>query len=148
MAYIYAYERKKFEEEWAKKEEWYRAEGMEEDAIRELYLLDLAEFNSTRRYYRHNVSLTSDLSELANLLVDHSDFILSGRYGWIEELDEPELVQIIRRLTETELELLTEMICDDLTQSEIARANGVSRQAVNEKVRKIRKYFEKLGKST
>ena len=148
MAYIYAYERKKFEEEWAKKEEWYRAEGMEEDAIHELYLLDLAEFNSTRRYYRHNVSLTSDLSELANLLVDHSDFILSGRYGWIEELDEPELVQIIRRLTETELELLTEMICDDLTQSEIARANGVSRQAVNEKVRKIRKYFEKLGKST
>lgn len=43
---------------------------------------------------------------------------------------------IIRRLTETELELLTEMICDDLTQSEIARTNGVSRQAVNEKVRK------------
>ena len=55
---------------------------------------------------------------------------------------------ITRRLTETELELLTEMICDDLTQSEIARANGVSRQAVNEKVRKIRKYFEKLRKST
>ena len=148
MAYIYAYERKKFEEEWAKKEAWYRAEGMEEDAIRELYLLDLAEFNSTRRYYRHNVSLSADLSELANLLADHSDFILSGRYDWIEELDEPELVQILRRLTETELELLTEMICDDLTQSEIARTNGVSRQAVNEKVRKIRKCFEKLRKRT
>lgn len=148
MAYIYAYERKKFEEEWAKKEEWYRAEGMDEDAIREMYVFDLAEFNSNRRYYRHNVSLTADLSELANLLVDYSDFILSGRYDWIEELDEPELVQIIRRLPETELELLTEMICDDLTQSEIARANGVSRQAINEKVRKIRKYFEKLGKST
>ena len=148
MAYIYAYERKKFEEEWAKKEEWYRAEGMAEDAIHELYLLDLAEFNSTRRYYRHNVSLSADLSELANLLVDNSDFILSGRYDWIEELDEPELVQILRRLTETELELLTEMISDDFTQSEIARANGVSRQAVNEKVRKIRKYFEKLRKST
>ena len=148
MAYIYAYERKKFEEEWAKKEEWYRAEGMDEDAIREMYVFDLAEFNSNRRYYRHNVSLTADLSELANLLVDYSDFILSGRYDWIEELDEPELVQIIRRLPETELELLTEMICDDLTQSEIARANGVSRQAINEKVRKIRKYFEKLRKST
>ena len=148
MAYIYAYERKKFEEEWAKKEEWYRAEGMEEDAIRELYLLDLAEFNSTRRYYRHNVSLSADLSELVNLLVDHTDFVLSGRYDWIEEVDEPELVQILRRLTETELELLTEMICDDLTQSDIARTNGVSRQVVNEKVRKIRKYFEKLRKST
>lgn len=148
MAYIYAYERKKFEEEWAKKEAWYRAEGMEEDAIHELYLLDLAEFNSNRRYYRHNVSLTADLSELANLLVDHTDFVLSGRYDWIEELDEPELVQILRRFPGTELELLTEMICDDLTQSEIARANGVSRQAVNEKVGKIRKYFEKLRKST
>ena len=148
MAYIYAYERKKFEEEWAKKEEWYRAEGMNEDAIHELYLLDLAEFNSTRRYYRHNVSLSADLSELVNLLVDHTDFVLSGRYDWIEELDEPELVQILRRLTETELELLTEMICDDLTQSDIARTNGVSRQVVNEKVRKIRKYFEKLRKST
>ena len=148
MAYIYAYERKKFEEEWAKKEEWYRSEGMKEDAIHELYLLDLAEFNSTRRYYRHNVSLSADLSELANLLADHSDFILSGRYDWIEELDEPEMVHIIRRLPESELELLTEMISDDLTQSEIARTNGVSRQAVNEKVRKIRKYFEKLRKST
>ena len=148
MAYIYAYERKKFEEEWAKKEAWYRAEGMKEDAIHELYLLDLAEFNSTRRYYRHNVSLSADLSELANLLVDHSDFILSGRYDWIEELDGPEMVHIIRRLTETELELLTEMISDDLTQSEIARANRVSRQAVNETVLRIRKYFEKLRKST
>ena len=54
----------------------------------------------------------------------------------------------IRRLPESELELLTEMISDDLTQSEIARTNGVSRQAVNEKVRKIRTYFEKLRKST
>ena len=121
MAYIYAYERKKFEEEWAKKEEWYRAEGMEEDAIHELYLLDLAEFNSTRRYYRHNVSLSADLSELANLLVDHTDFVLSGRYDWIEELDEPELVQILRRLTETELELLTEMICEDLPDTDSGR---------------------------
>ena len=33
MAYNYAYEWKKFKEEWEQKEIWYRSEGMSEEAI-------------------------------------------------------------------------------------------------------------------
>ena len=35
MGYNYAYERARFEAEWKKKEEWYRSEGMSEEAILE-----------------------------------------------------------------------------------------------------------------
>lgn len=52
MGYNYSREKRKFDAEWKKKEEWYRESGMSEEAIQEIFTYDWAEFNSTRRFYR------------------------------------------------------------------------------------------------
>ena len=53
MGYNYSREKRKFDAEWKKKEEWYRESGMSEEAIQEIFAYDWAEFNSTRKFYRY-----------------------------------------------------------------------------------------------
>ena len=53
MGYNYSREKRKFDAEWKKKEEWYRESGMSEEAIQEIFAYDWAEFNATRRFYRY-----------------------------------------------------------------------------------------------
>lgn len=148
MAYNYAYEWKKFKEEWEQKEIWYRSEGMSEEAIHEMYILDLAEFNSTRKYYRHTLELSVDLSLLTSLLAEMSETHLSGRYDWVEELETPEFVHIIRKLSPDELELLTQLVEDEEKQADIARNLEITRQSVNERLQRIKKYFQKFSETT
>ncbi len=148
MAYNYAYEWKKFKEEWEQKEIWYRSEGMSEEAIHGMYILDLAEFNSTRKYYRHTLEFPVDLSLLTSLLVEMPEDHLSGRYDWVEELETPEFVHIIRKLNPDELELLTQLVENEEKQTDIARNLGITRQSVNERLQRIKKYFEKFSETT
>ncbi len=148
MAYNYAYEWKKFKEEWEQKEIWYRSEGMSEEAIHEMYILDLDEFNSTRKYYRHTLEFPVDLSLLTSLLAEMPEDHLSGRYDWVEELETPEFVHIIRNLSPDELELLTQLVEDEEKQADIARNLEITRQSVNERLQRIKKYFQKFSETT
>lgn len=42
MGYSYSREKRKFDIEWKKKEEWYRESGMSEEAIQEIFTYDWA----------------------------------------------------------------------------------------------------------
>ena len=42
MGYSYSREKRKFDAEWKKKEEWYRESGMSEEAIQEIFTYDWA----------------------------------------------------------------------------------------------------------
>lgn len=53
MAWNNGLERKKFEAEQTKLAAEYRATGMSEDQIQQMYEFDLSVFNSTRRFTEH-----------------------------------------------------------------------------------------------
>ena len=106
MSWNNGYERRKFEAEQEKLAEEYRALGMSEEQIKDLYEFDLAQFNSKRRYYTHTQEFTtSDFEEGENdesestllhkffdeLTVTIADGGYSSRYWWIEEIDDEEL---------------------------------------------------------
>ena len=52
MAWNNGYERKKFESEQKRLAEEYRAAGMTEEQIEEMYQFDLTEFRSRRRFWK------------------------------------------------------------------------------------------------
>ena len=153
MGYNYAYERAKFEAEWKKKEEWYRSEGMSEEAIQEMRELDWDEFKGNRIYMLHNQEMPADgILELmshqthgAYAAVNISELVdqLPGRYDWIERLDNPELVHIIRTLTPEDIELLTMYAINGYSEKNIASIYSCSQQNIAKKLVKIKKIFQK-----
>ena len=51
MAYNHGAAKKKFENEWQKKDRQYRELGMTDEQIQEIYKFEREAFNSDRRYY-------------------------------------------------------------------------------------------------
>ena len=151
MGYNYAYERARFEAEWKKKEEWYRSEGMSEEAIQEMRELDWDEFKGNRIYMLHNQEMPSDgILELmsrqshgtyAAISEDQPEELLSGRYDWIECLDTPSLVRKIQKLSLEEKEILT-MMLEGCTQTEIGKKLGYSQSNVAQKLERLKKNFK------
>lgn len=106
MSWNNAYERKKFEARQKKQSEEYRALGMTEEQIKEMYEFDLEQYKSDRRYHMHTQPFTSsdfddgedDESEstLLNKFFDELTVIIDSssehsRYWWIEEIEDEEL---------------------------------------------------------
>ena len=65
----------------------------------------------------------------------------SGRCGWIEELSDSRLSAKLRELPEANLELLTLLCVDGLSQAQTARVLGCTQQAVSKRLRKIKKHL-------
>ena len=132
MAWINGLERKRFNEEQKRLAEQYRAAGMTEEQIEQMYQFDLVEFNSRRRFSEHTQQFSENAFEesdddksplLEKYLAQLStslDFSFAGdRYGWVEEIEKPELIKGIKALSKEDIELITLYVFDDLTQNEI-----------------------------
>ena len=135
MAWINGLERKRFNEEQKRLAEQYRAAGMTEEQIEQMYQFDLVEFNSRRRFSEHLAQLSTSL-----------DFSFAGdRYGWVEEIEKPELIKGIKALSKEDIELITLYVFDDLTQNEIGVRFGISQKAVSKRIEQIRKHLNKFS---
>ena len=99
MAYNYAREKRKFDGEWKRKALWYRKEGMSEEDIEAMYRFDLAQFNRDRAYESRRRPLET---ACGSCYIQQP----SERYSWIYEVSEPRLVEKLRRLSESDIELL------------------------------------------
>lgn len=73
-----------------------------------------------------------------------TDTDLRGRYDWIESLDDGELAGQLKKLSEDDRELLTQIVMDGLTKAEVARLRGVTRQSINDKIQRIKKFLKKV----
>lgn len=138
MSFNYAREKNKFEKEWKKKAEWYRLEGMGEDAIQAMYEFDLAEFNSSRKFYRHTDDIDAEQKNMKS--EDTLDEALSN--DWIELLDSPELVRKIRKLPEDYIRIIDILYRENVTQEEIAARLPCSQQNIAKKIEKIKKLLK------
>ena len=123
-----------------------------------MYQFDLVEFNSRRRFSEHTQQFSENAFEesdddksplLEKYLAQLStslDFSFAGdRYGWIEEIEKPELIKGIKALSKEDIELITLYVFDDLTQNEIGVRFGISQKAVSKRIEQIRKHLNKFS---
>ena len=149
MGFHYAREKQKFDAEWERLSAWYRVEGMSAEAIRELYQYDWAVFCRQRSFENRTQPLPEEpasvlhqkFSQLTTVMTDTD---LRGRYDWIESLDDDELAGRLKKLPADDRELLTQIVMDGLTKAEVARLRGVTRQSINDKIQRIKKFLKKV----
>ena len=156
MSWNNGYERRKFEA-WQKKQaEEYRALGMTEEQIKEMYEFDLEQFKSERRYRMHTQRLQvqefeeNDADESDNTLLNEffdeltCNIETSGyksKYWWVEEIENPKLAERIKILSKDDLELLTKSIIDEYTQTELADIYGIAQKNISKKLKRIKKFL-------
>ena len=138
MGYSYSREKRKFDIEWKKKEEWYRESGISEEAIQEIFAYDWAEFNATRRFYRYMEDI--DVEQIPEKSCDILETALAKE--WIELLDSPEMLRKIRKLPADYIEIIEMLYFENLTQREIAERMSCSQQNIAKKIEKIKKVLK------
>ena len=149
MGFYYARDKQKFAAEWDRLSSWYQAEGMSAEAIRELYQYDWAVFCRQRSFENRTQPLPEEpasvlYQKFAQLTTGMTDTDLRGRYDWIESLDDEELAGRLKKLSEDDRELLTQIVMDGLTKAEVARLRRVTRQSINDKIQRIKKFLKKV----
>lgn len=161
MGFNYGLEKKKFDKEWEKLRKEYRAAGMDEAAIEAMYAFDWRCFNSERAYQNHTQRMPAqqfdddgDMAgeDMSALLVKFFDSFAvmpretdeCNRYGWIEEIDSPELVEALRKFSPTDIEVLTMLVFEGFTEVEIAKITGVTKSAVCHRIARLKKILKKF----
>jgi DNA-directed RNA polymerase specialized sigma24 family protein len=74
-----------------------------------------------------------------SLKVTFSEDDFTGRYSWVETIEDQELCASLKVLSANDLELITLMVIDDYSQSDIAKKDGCARNTVNKKLARIKK---------
>lgn len=155
MSWNDGYERKKFMARMKKQAEEYRAAGMTEEQIQAMFEFDLAQYNANRSYYTHTQPLDThedndegdevedsfvrDFIDAFSKSDEESYFYNSDRYGWIECIEHPELAAYIKSLPETEKEIITMHVYEDLDLKEIAKSMGLPHVNVWRRFERIKK---------
>ena len=157
MCWNDGYERRKFEARQKKQAEEYRALGMTEEQIKEMYEFDLEQYKSDRRYHMHTQPFTSsdfddgedDDSEstLLNKFFDELTLTIDSRseqsrYWWIEEIEDEELAYRVKCLSSDEIEMLTLLAFDGYTQAEAAKKMGIPYRTFKFKLRNLKNFLE------
>ena len=152
MAFNFSTAYKKYEQQEAQRRAYYAKLGMAQSDIEAICAFDKEQFLSDCRYQRRMQSLTTEDDfgdERSPLLVRFADVLtvyqtpsMTERFWWIDEIESPELIQKIKKLTVEELELITMYVFDSLTQKEIAEKLNLSQNSVHKRLKKLlRKFF-------
>ena len=159
MCWNDGYERRKFEARQKKQAEEYRALGMTEEQIKEMYEFDLEQYKSDRRYHMHTQPFTSsdfddgedDDSEstLLNKFFDELTVTVDAgseqsRYWWVEEIDDDRLASRVKSLSSEAVEMLTLLAFDGYTQVEAAKKMGIPYRTFKFKLRNIKNFLRKF----
>lgn len=154
-------ERKKFEANWKKEEAEFRAAGMTEEQIQSMREFDEKQYNSDRRYYCHTqpfepldfdpdddddekLSIFDKFKDVLTVSID-DDLFSHSRYGWIEKIQNEELVSRLRLLSKNDLELITLLTFDELSQKVIAEKMKCNQSVISRKIARIRKFLRPMS---
>ena len=156
MTINYGYEYKKFEKEQEEQRIYYLSLGMSEEAIAIIADFDKQEFLRELAYKRNTIPLdittpfeTDDESKnplyeknIEKLSVTIDTYTIKPRYGWVDELENPQLIKIVRQLTESQLELITLVAIEGYKKQQVGLILGISPSAVSKRLGRIRKKFQ------
>ena len=156
MSWNDGYERKMFAKRQKKQAEEYRTLGMTEEQIQTMYEFELEQFKSERRHRMHTQQFTSSdfdegedddsestlfdkfFDELTCTIETSGD---KSRYWWGEEIEDAELSKRIKLLSTEDIELITLYVFDGYTQDEIAIQFSCTKQNIQKKLRRIKKFL-------
>ena len=159
MSWNDGYERRKFEAGQKKQAEEYRALGMTEEQIQAMYEFDLEQYKSDRCHYSHTQSFipddfdeSEDDDEKLSIFDKFRDVLTTSiensgnksRYWWVEEIDDPEIVKKIKLLSDSDLEVLTLMVINNLKNKEIAQVTGIPLRTVERKKARFKNLLKKI----
>ena len=60
------------------------------------------------------------------------------RYGWIDEIENPVLSEILQKMPEKDKELLTLYVIEGYTVTDIAKMEGSTHQNISKKIRRLK----------
>ena len=160
MKFNYASEKNRFERRWARLRREYTTYGMSPEAIDQMYRFDWKEFKEHRNYCLHTQFYPKAPRNVDDINTDSKspiylrfltavsvEPVVSDRddpYGWINEIDDPELFEAVWGLSPAYKNILTLNLEYGYSFAEIARLQGISRQAVSAKMNRIRHYLKKI----
>ena len=159
MPWNNGYEQKKFEEEQKRLAKEYRAAGMSEEQIYQMQLYDLERHNSLRREREHTQSFPDGVPEddpegtsplnrkflsAISTEITMSDF--QSRQWWIDDLDSPELIALVHKLTPEEIELITLIVYEKVPQNEAAERLGIVQGTVIKNFEKVKNFLRNFRK--
>lgn len=152
MGFNYGREKRRFDKEWEQLQKEYAAAGMKEADIVWMKKFDWEWFCSRRSYENHNQALPdeTDMEDGRTILFrkfpelsaefEHQE--LSGRYAWLQKIEDEKLYQHLCQLGEKDLELLTLVVMEGHTQVEVAKLWGRSESAISQRMKKIKKFLQ------
>lgn len=153
MYFNYGYERRLFEQDQAKKRREYRAAGMSEEAIKEMYKYDLYVFNNNRKEIKHRAHysemLTYDAETGDAHYMDMDEFesktslYLPDLFDWVEEIKSKQLYLTIKRFSPS-YQLILSLLIKGYLRRDIAMMLGVSESTLSEKIMRIQKKIKKF----
>ena len=158
MNFNYSYEKKKFEQEWEKLESEYKQAGMSDKDIQTMKEFDMQYFRLNRNTILHTYDL-QDCEDIENngnddfsdidfrkleyvTLKEQEKIETHSRFWWIDEIDNPILVQKIKKLSESDLEFITLLVFDGYLQTEMAQFYGIAQQNISKRLKKIKKILK------
>lgn len=154
MSWNNAYEKRKFEEKQKKQAEKYRALGMTEEQIKEMYEFDYVQFKSERRFHMHTQSFEPDKfdadeddNEKLSIVEKFQDVLATtqddstdkSRYWWIEEIENEMLLEKVMSLSEMDIEIITLTFVEGFSQKDAAIKIGIPFRTLKHRIQKIKK---------
>ena len=155
MGFNYGKEKIRFVRNWSKLAEEYRTAGFEEAGIEAMREYDWEVFRKRRTYENREQDMPSEvldggddshstlLRKFSSLTGSFDESDLTGRYDWIESIDNAELAGELKRLSDEDKELLTLLAFDGYTQTEIAEVIGLSQVAIHKRIKKVKNILQK-----
>ena len=156
MAVNFGHEYLKFEKEQKKLRKEYLAAGMTEAEADEMYDFDKKQFDRDLAFYRRIISLdfvNDDFEQEArnpllesnmNTLCVEPHISVSGKYGWLEEIENESLVRAIRKLKLYEIETI-DLLINGMTQEEAAAFLEIDQSTISYRIKRIREKIKKYG---
>ena len=151
MSWNNAYMKNKFEQFEKKQASEYRKAGMSEEVINKMYLFDYDLFCRERTFVRHTKSWFADdhfdeeinddlCNNFLNVFSVQMLLFESNRYGWIEQIENQIMYDVLVSLTNEQKEILTLIYIYGFTETYIAKqVLQVSVSAVHYKLSAIYK---------
>ena len=154
MKFNYGHEKKKFNAHWEKLAAEYSAAGMSQEAIDKMKKFDWDSFKRDRIYSQHNQSLNSFDNDdascpiiqryLENFTCPARDTDPNRRDGWMDEIDSCQLSSFLKKLNQSDIELITLYAFDGYTVTEIAQLLSVTQPTISKKITRIQKNLKKI----
>ncbi len=143
MSYNHGLEEKRFNEYWNVIAKNYRKAGMTEEQIMSMLEFEREVFNSDRRYRENTVELFGNESN--PMLQIYDNYLSDNRYGWLDDIDNPDAYEKIMAMPEIWSEAFTLYIFDGYNQQQISsillrNQSNISR-AIDKIAEVLRNYF-------